>query len=591
MNVSSEDEAVSSDWDSADWDSDSMSNVAEQVTNLFFSHVASTTATGQRDEFRHDPVMQRMPRQYTAGRPSTLQSNGIQARSLNTPNSFSPQGLTFVPTSRNHVDGGARVAGPYAWGASQTSGGRTASAVLEEPLRAARKIPSVVGSTHSGDRKPFGQGELMQTYNSGTGQNMTPPLADWVVNEQRNTGSPQDATGIPRIKSGPPESQTRWTAASLAPEQPTYLIGPGPGISCGDSRMPSNNSRSFAMGKPLQQVSSKTEQLQKLRSRETTRTSERTEDPETHESERVASQSNVRARVIKASEVGRFIGLNAMSDIIRQLYLPRDVRRWQQLVRVAVLTVGQVEEWHIQQADSPSRQGSTAVSMPTFANWQEWINEWLELQPLSRFRGAQPFIHHPSALLYPEETHPSDWSLFWLHARQIVFKVLLGFKTCSPHHTGATDRSCSMERAQWAAWLEDILWVFYELLNHMDVHGKALLQPYVKLSNVSSLFVGSNADPVGAVSKASPVLGQSVQPGPLLLPVSSSEHLSCVQSKKRSLDEEEAARASGSGSKRPRAADQRTETTNKSRQEEQSNDQSSPQEVETAGKNDDETEL
>lgn len=61
--------------------------------------------------------------------------------------------------------------------------------------------------------------------------------------------------------------------------------------------------------------------------------------------ERAASHSNVRARVIKAAEVGGFIGLDTMSEVIRSLYLPRNVPHWQQLVRVAVLIVGRVEQW------------------------------------------------------------------------------------------------------------------------------------------------------------------------------------------------------------------------------------------------------
>ena len=54
--------------------------------------------------------------------------------------------------------------------------------------------------------------------------------------------------------------------------------------------------------------------------------------------------TNVRARVIKAAEIGRFIGLDSMSELIRKLYLPRNVPRWQQLVRVAVLVVGNMEQ-------------------------------------------------------------------------------------------------------------------------------------------------------------------------------------------------------------------------------------------------------
>ena len=105
------------------------------------------------------------------------------------------------------------------------------------------------------------------------------------------------------------------------------------------------------------------------------------------------------------------------------------------------------------------------VRIPTFATSQEWINEWVELQPLSRFRGAQSSVAHPSELLSPDDTDPSDWALFWMHTRQVVFGVLIGFRMCSPHLAGPAVQPCTMEQEKWAAWRDDILWVFGQLLN------------------------------------------------------------------------------------------------------------------------------
>ena len=51
------------------------------------------------------------------------------------------------------------------------------------------------------------------------------------------------------------------------------------------------------------------------------------------------------ARLITSSEVIRFAALDDFADVIRKLYLPHDVPKWQQLVRAAVLIVGTVEDW------------------------------------------------------------------------------------------------------------------------------------------------------------------------------------------------------------------------------------------------------
>ena len=165
--------------------------------------------------------------------------------------------------------------------------------------------------------------------------------------------------------------------------------------------------------------------------------------------------------------------------------MPAQAPRWQQLVRTAVLTVGTVEEWvglsHYLKHDSltspaqkaqapeyasrPVESDATAYTS-TSATAEEWIAEWVELQPLSRFRGAQPTIDHPSELLQPSDTDPSDWAIFWIRTRPIVFRTLLGLRACSPYlKRSATSVSGGMEGSKWVAWLEDVLWALNVLLN------------------------------------------------------------------------------------------------------------------------------
>lgn len=50
-------------------------------------------------------------------------------------------------------------------------------------------------------------------------------------------------------------------------------------------------------------------------------------------------------RLVTSSDVMRFAMLDGFADVIRKLYLPPDVRKWQQVVRAAVLIVGTIEEW------------------------------------------------------------------------------------------------------------------------------------------------------------------------------------------------------------------------------------------------------
>ena len=106
-----------------------------------------------------------------------------------------------------------------------------------------------------------------------------------------------------------------------------------------------------------------------------------------------------------------------------------------------------------------------AIRTPVFATSQEWVAEWVELQPLSRFRSAQFSIKHPDDLLRPDNTESSDWTLFWMHTRQVVFGVLLGLRLCCPHLASPTVQPCCMEIEKWAAWRDDVLWVLGQLLN------------------------------------------------------------------------------------------------------------------------------
>ena len=47
---------------------------------------------------------------------------------------------------------------------------------------------------------------------------------------------------------------------------------------------------------------------------------------------------------IKASDVRAYASQDDFGDVIRKLYLPPDVPKWQQLVRAAVLVVGIIEQ-------------------------------------------------------------------------------------------------------------------------------------------------------------------------------------------------------------------------------------------------------
>ncbi|RPD54701.1 hypothetical protein L226DRAFT_525971 [Lentinus tigrinus ALCF2SS1-7] len=239
------------------------------------------------------------------------------------------------------------------------------------------------------------------------------------------------------------------------------------------------------------------------------------------------------SRIVTAPEIRRFASQDSFAEVIRKLYLPPDVPRWQQLVRAAVLIVGTVEEWV---AEYATRSLDFSLTTPEFGESKEWIAEWLELQPLSRFPGTQSSIDHPSALLHPENIHPSEWALFWAHSRQVIFGVLLGLKLCSSHVDPGVVRSCRMENELWMAWMDDVTWVLESLLT---LHGKTLLHPYVKFRLSSSIFV-----PRGSTG-----CQKTLDGGQPSMPTGQ-ENNHIIQQKKRQLDSGD--HDEGSDTKRPR---------------------------------------
>ncbi|RPD52613.1 hypothetical protein L227DRAFT_568489 [Lentinus tigrinus ALCF2SS1-6] len=415
---------MSSDWDSADWDSDSVPDVTEQNIGP-----ASVAGLEQRDRTLHDSTMRA---RLHLGRPATLQIDTMQSRNLQIPVSSLPVGHTLASP---RTIGASRATRPNASGPADIYRGRTMGELPTgnaASLPGAAVISSMATPAHSVRYEPSETIQPMQWHSLGT---------------TRQTSVPLLATDM--------STDDRSKAVSAAPR-----------FTIASSTSTSHPHRSGHSG-------------------------------------------NTNATL------PRNIGSTASRTIARSVAaLPAPAS--------PTVLIG------------PGFRGNGGRAVAQFVLPKEWIDEWLELQPLSRFRGAQPSIQHPSALLYPEETDPSDWALFWLHTRQVVFGFLLGFKMCSPFLTGATDRPCCMEREQWAAWLDDVLWVFYELLNHMELHGKVLLRPYVKTGDALSLSMGNNADAMEPAPEGG-LVSEPIQPGPLLLP-----------NKKRSLDEREGAEASGS---------------------------------------------
>ncbi|KAI0703524.1 hypothetical protein C8T65DRAFT_696751 [Cerioporus squamosus] len=168
-------------------------------------------------------------------------------------------------------------------------------------------------------------------------------------------------------------------------------------------------------------------------------------------------------------QVMPYVSVDDFADIIRKLYLPYEVPRWQQLVRAAVLVVGLVEELH----RNGGHTGLHHVVHPReYVPPAEWISAWLDLQPRSRFSGPKASVVHPGMLLYPATSTLEDWGMFLTHSRQVVFRVLLGLKSCSPYVTHAT-KPALMSEDDWVAWADDVLWVIFQVLNHVKLYKHA----------------------------------------------------------------------------------------------------------------------
>lgn len=106
------------------------------------------------------------------------------------------------------------------------------------------------------------------------------------------------------------------------------------------------------------------------------------------------------------------------------------------------------------------------TKIPELRSPREWVEVWLDIQPPDRFRGSKESVDHPNALMCPSSTEPCAWALFWLRARETVFGIVLGLKSCYPlsRETETRMKTGGMATEIWSAWLDDVLWVFYHLI-------------------------------------------------------------------------------------------------------------------------------
>ncbi|TFK83806.1 hypothetical protein K466DRAFT_602553 [Polyporus arcularius HHB13444] len=185
---------------------------------------------------------------------------------------------------------------------------------------------------------------------------------------------------------------------------------------------------------------------------------------------------------ISSSEVMPYVLVDDCADIVRKLYLPYEVPRWQQLVRAAVLVVGIVEELH---RDDGHAGLHHVVHPREYVSPGEWVSAWLDLQPRNRFSGPNASVLHPEMLLYPANNTLDDWGTFLSHPRQVIFRVLLGLKSCSPYVTHAT-KPALMSQDDWAAWADDVLWVMFQVLNHIKLYKQARNIPSQRSSNAQA---------------------------------------------------------------------------------------------------------
>ncbi|TFK83807.1 hypothetical protein K466DRAFT_567604 [Polyporus arcularius HHB13444] len=164
---------------------------------------------------------------------------------------------------------------------------------------------------------------------------------------------------------------------------------------------------------------------------------------------------------ISGSEVVAFAP--GFQSIIRDLYLPREFRQWKQLVRAGVLIVGLVERLR-EECDYNMGQLQELLRKSEDISPLEWISEWLDLQPPTRFGCPKASVKNPLMLLYPPYTAPHDWLPFWTRSACIVFRTLLGLKVCSPNPSIGPKRYL-MDPSEWEAWADDVLWVFCQLID------------------------------------------------------------------------------------------------------------------------------
>ncbi|KAI0694254.1 hypothetical protein C8T65DRAFT_699037 [Cerioporus squamosus] len=182
---------------------------------------------------------------------------------------------------------------------------------------------------------------------------------------------------------------------------------------------------------------------------------------------------------ISGSEVVAFAP--RYQGIIRELYLPGEFGKWKQLVRAGVLIVGLVEQ--LREGCNMGQiqellQNSGDISAP------EWISEWLDLQPLTRFRCPKASVRNPSMLLYPSYTVPHEWRLFWIRSAHIVFRTLLGLRNCCPNPSSRAQRNL-MDPNEWNAWADDVLWVFCQLIDLARLHGRSIFVVPVHLASAA----------------------------------------------------------------------------------------------------------
>ena len=66
-------------------------------------------------------------------------------------------------------------------------------------------------------------------------------------------------------------------------------------------------------------------------------------------------------------------------------------------------------------------------------------------------------------MLRPTDTSPGDWYLLCTRPRQVVFPTLLRLKHCSPYG-GCSAGAPIMNRDEWEAWVDDVLWVLSQVI-------------------------------------------------------------------------------------------------------------------------------